>query len=129
MGGAGAARMMTRSLDKRHSCSMMHSTCLTMGTCAPLSPCPSSPLKALAPLQHNVEDNVSDGGNAPVGAVYRGQGRQLGGRAIQSAVVYDAAIGGGGGGGGSGSGGRAGGHRTMKATNYKRWGWDGSLDV
>ena len=28
-----------------------------------------------------------------------------------------------------GGGGRAGGRRTVKATNYKRWGWDRSSDV
>ena len=50
-----------------------------------------------------------------MGVVYRGQGRQLGGRAIQSVV-----------GGGDG---RAGVHRTVKHANYKRWGWDQSSDV
>ena len=128
MGGARAARTMTWSLDKRRNYSTMHSTCLTMGTRPPpplsLS---SSPLEAPTPLQRNVEDDVFDGGNTPVGAVYRGQGRQLGGRAIQSAIVCDAAIGGGGHRGGGG--GRASGHRTVEATNYKRWGWDRSSDV
>ena len=81
----------------------------------PLSLCPSSPLKAPAPSQHNVEDDAFDGGTAPMGAIYRGQGRQLGERAIQSTVVCDATIGG---------GGRVGGHRIVEATNYKRWGWD-----
>ena len=46
------------------------------GDAVPLSPCPSSPLEAPAPLQRNVEDGVSDGGNTPMGVVYRGQGRQ-----------------------------------------------------
>ena len=41
------------------------------GDTAPLSPCPSSPLEALAPLQRNIEDDVSDGGNAPMGVVYK----------------------------------------------------------
>ena len=50
-----------------------------MGTRPSLSPYPSSPLEAPAPLQCNVEDYVSDGGNAPVGAVYRGQGVTVGG--------------------------------------------------
>ena len=45
------------------------------GDAAPLSPCPSSPLEAPTTLQCNVEDDVSDGGNAPVGVVYRGNGR------------------------------------------------------
>ena len=125
MGKVGAARTMTRSLDKKRSCSTMecskmHSTGLTIGMRPPLSPCPSSSLETPASLQCNVEDDVSDGGNAPVGAMYRGQGRQLGGRAIWSAVVYDVAVGGGGGGGGRATGGR-----TVKATNYKRWGWAG----
>ena len=47
-----------------------------------------------------------------------------GGQAIQFVVVCDSAIGGGGGGGG-----RADDHRTMKTTNYKRWGWDQSSNV
>ena len=45
--------------------------------------------------------------------MYRGQGRQLRGRAIQSVVGSDAIVGGGG-------GGRAGVHRTIKHANYKR---------
>ena len=45
-----------------------------------------------------------------MGAVYKGQGRQLGGRAILSAIVCDVAVGGG--------------ARAVKATIYKRWGWD-----
>ena len=52
------------------------------GDAPPLSPWPSSPLEAPAPLQHNVEDDVSDGGNAIVGAVYKGSGRQLGGASV-----------------------------------------------
>ena len=98
------------------------------GDAPPLSPSLSSPLEAPARLQRNVEDDVSDGGNPPVGAVYRGQGRQLGGRAIQSVVLGDAAVGGGGRRGGGG-GGRVGGRRTVKTKNYKRWGWDRSSDV
>ena len=35
MGGEGATRTMTRSLDKKHSFNMMHLTCLTMGMCTP----------------------------------------------------------------------------------------------
>ena len=35
MGGAGAARTMTWSLEKKRSCSMLHSTCLTMATRPP----------------------------------------------------------------------------------------------
>ena len=62
-----------------------------------------------------------------VGAVYRGQGRQLGSRAIQSVVGGDAVIVGGG--GRRGGGGRAGVHHTVKHANYKRWGWDRSSDV
>ena len=78
MGGAGATRTMTWILDKKHSYSMMLSTCLTMGT-RPLSPSPSSPFEAPKYLQHNVEHDVSDAGNAPMGALHRGQGRKLGG--------------------------------------------------
>ena len=47
----------------------------------------------------------------------RVQGRQLGGRAMQSAIVI-----------GSG-GGHGGGRRTQKTTNIKRWGWERSSDV
>ena len=49
------------------------------GDAPPLSPYPSSPLEALAPLQRTVEGDVFDGGNAPVGAMYRGPKRQFGG--------------------------------------------------
>ena len=95
-----------------------------------LSPSPRSPSPAPLSLQRIVEDDVSGGGNAPVGVVYRGQGRQLGGRAIQSVVGGDAiVVGGGGGGGRRGGGGRGGVHRTVKHANYKRWGWDQSSDV
>ena len=74
--------------------------------------------QAFASLQHNVEDDVSDGGNAIGGPVSRVQGRQLGGGgAMQFAVVV-------GGGGGCG-----GGRRTQKTTNIKRWGWEQSLEV
>ena len=83
-----------------------------------LSPSPRSPSPAPLSLQRIVEDDVSGGGNAPVGVVYRGQGRQLGGRAIQSVVGGDAIVGGGG-------GGRAGVHRKVKHANYKRWGRTG----
>ena len=45
----------------------------------------------------------------------------MGGRAFQSTIVYDATV---------CSGGRhASGRRTVKATNYKEWGWDRSSDV
>ena len=40
-----------------------------------LSPSPRSPSPAPLSLQRIVEDDVSGGGNEPVGAVYRGQGR------------------------------------------------------
>ena len=40
-----------------------------------LSPSPRSPSPAPLSLQRIVEDYVSGGGNAPMGAVYRGQGR------------------------------------------------------
>ena len=53
---------------------------------SPLSPYSSSPLEAPAPLQHNVEDDVPDGGNAPVGAIYKGQGPQL--RAERSSLLF-----------------------------------------
>ena len=88
------------------------------GNVRPLSPSPRSPSLALLSLQRIVEDDVFGGGNAPVGVVHRGQGRQLGGRAIQSVVGGDAIVAVGGGGG------RAGVHRTVKHANYKRWGWD-----
>ena len=87
------------------------------GDAPPLSPSPTTALQASASLQHNVEDDVSDGGNATGGPVSRVQGRQLGGRAMQFVVVV---------GGGSGHGG---GGRTQKTTNIKRWGWDRSSEV
>ena len=93
-----------------------------------LSPSPRSPSPAPLSLQHIVEDDVSGGGNAPAGAVYRGLGRQLGARAIQSAAGGDAivvVVGG----GRRGGGGRAGVHHTVKHANYKRWGWDRSSNV
>ena len=132
MGWAGAARTMIRSLDKKQSldrkrrCSTMPWSCLIMGTCAPSRP-PSRPLLGAPPqaplsLQRIVEDDVSGGGNAPVGVVYRGQGRQLGGRASDPLLLLV-------GGGRRGGGGRAGVHRTVKHANYKRWGWDQSSDV
>ena len=37
----------------------------------PLSPSPTSARQASASLQHNVEDDVSDGGNAAGGPVFR----------------------------------------------------------
>ena len=92
-----------------------------------LSPSPRSPSPAPLSLQRIVEDGVSGGSNAPVGAVYRGQGRQLGGRAIQSAVGGDAVVVVGG--GRHGGVGRAGVCHTKKHANYKRWGWDRSSDV
>ena len=49
------------------------------GDTPPLSPSPTSACQASASLQHNVEDDVSDGGNAAGGPVSRVQGRQLGG--------------------------------------------------
>ena len=52
-----------------------------------LSPSPRSPSLAPLSLQRIVEDDVFSGGNAPVGAVYRGQGRQLGERVIQFVVL------------------------------------------
>ena len=63
-----------------------------------------------------------------MGAVYRGQGRQLGGRAIQSTVGGDAIVVVGGG-GRHGGGGRVGVSRIVKHANYKRWGWDRSSDM
>ena len=93
-----------------------------------LSPSPKSPSLAPFYLQRIVEDDVSGGGNAPVGAVYRGQGRQLGGRAIQSAIGGDAIVVVSGSGRGGGAG-RAGVCYTVKHANYKRWGWDRSSDV
>ena len=53
------------------------------GNMRPLSPSflpsPKSPSPAPLSLQRIVEDDVSGGGNALVGPVHRGQGRQLGG--------------------------------------------------
>ena len=87
------------------------------GDAPPLSPSPTTALQASASLQHTIEDDVSDGGNAAGGPVSRVQGRQLGGRAMQSAVVFGSV------------GGRGGGGRTQKTTNVKRWGWDRSSEV
>ena len=47
------------------------------GDAPPLSPSPTSARQAFASLQHNVEDDVSDGNNAAGGPVSRVQGRQL----------------------------------------------------
>ena len=41
----------------------------------PLSSSPTSPCQAFAALQRNVEDDVSNGRNAPMGAMHRGLGR------------------------------------------------------
>ena len=79
-----------------------------MGTRPPLSPSPTSACQASASLQHNVEDDVSDGGNAIGGPVSRVQGQQLKGRAMQSAIVV------------GGGGGRDGGRHAQKTTNIKR---------
>ena len=49
------------------------------GDAPPLSPSPTSTRQASASLQHNVEDDVSNGGNAARGPVSRVQGRQFGG--------------------------------------------------
>ena len=49
------------------------------GDAPPFSPSPTSARQASSSLQHNVEDDVSDGGNAAGGPVSRVQGRQLGG--------------------------------------------------
>ena len=87
------------------------------GDMPPLSPSPTSMCQAFASLQHNVVDDVSDGGNAAGGPVSRVQVRQLGGRAMQFAIVV-----------GSG-GGRGGGLHTQKTTNIKRWGWERSSAV
>ena len=87
------------------------------GDAPPLSPSPTTTLQASASLQHSIEDDVSNGGNATGGPVSRVQGRQLGGRAMQSAVVV------------VGGGERGGGCRTQKTTNVKRWGWDQSSEV
>ena len=47
------------------------------GDAPPLSPSPTTTLQASASLQHSIEDDVSDGGNATGGPVFRVQGRQL----------------------------------------------------
>ena len=116
-GGAWAAKLMTQSLDNKRSYSMMLWTYLTMGTRPPPSPSPMSARQASASLQHSIEDDVSDGGNAAGGPMSRVQGRQLGVRAMHSAVVI------------GGGGGRGGGHRTQKTTNIRRWEWDRSSKV
>ena len=87
------------------------------GDAPPLSPSPTTVLQASASLHHSIENDVSDGGNATGGPVSKVQGRQLGGRAMQSAVVVGSV------------GGRCGGRRTQKTTNFKRWGWDRSSEV
>ena len=108
---------MTQSLDNKRSCSTMLWELFDYGDAPPLSPSPTTALQASASLQHTIEDDVSDGGNAAGGPVSRVQGRQLGRRAMQSAVVVGSV------------GGRGGGHRTQKTTNVKRWGWDRSSEV
>ena len=50
------------------------------GDAPPLSPSPTSPHKAFVPLQSNVEGDVSGGSNVVVEHVYKGQGRQVGGK-------------------------------------------------
>ena len=115
-GWARALKSMTQILNNKCSCSTMLWTCLTMGT-SPPSPSPTSARQASVSLQRNVEDDVSDGGNAAGGPMSIVQGRQLGGGAMQSAVVV------------GGGGGRGGGRRTQKTTNIKRWGWDRSSEV
>ena len=91
-GGARVVRTMIRILDNKLSCTTMLWTCLTMGTRSPPSPSPISLRQAFAPLQRNTEDDVSGGGNAAVGPVYTGRGRQGGGREMQFAVVGDDAV-------------------------------------
>ena len=50
-----------------------------------LSPSPTNARQASVSLQHNVEDDVSDGRNASAGGlVSRVQGRQLGGRGMRA---------------------------------------------
>ena len=84
-------------------------------TSPPLFPPPTSPHQAFAPLQRNVEGDDCNGSNAAMGPMYRGQGRQLGGQAMQSTIAGDDAI------VVVGCGGRDGGRRTIKTSNYKRW--------
>ena len=66
------------------------------GDAAPLSPSPTSVRQASASLQHNVKDDVSDGGNAAEGPVSRVQGRQLGAERcsllLLLAVVVDVVV-------------------------------------
>ena len=47
----------------------------------------ASPLEVLAPLQHNVENDVSDDGNALVGVVYKRLGATVG-REERSSVLF-----------------------------------------
>ena len=106
-GGARATRMMTQSLGKQTQLQYNALDMFDYGD-APPPPSPTSPHQVSPPLQRNGKDDDSDGGNAAMGAMYRGQGRQLGGRVMQSAIVGDAAVFVGGGGG-----------RTEKTPNYK----------
>ena len=47
MGGAGPTRAMTQSLDRKRICSIMHSTCSTMGMRPPSLPILAAHLKPL----------------------------------------------------------------------------------
>ena len=48
------------------------------GDAPPLSPSPTTTLQCSVSLQHSIEDDISDGGNATGGPVSRVQGRQFG---------------------------------------------------
>ena len=116
-GGAWAAKSMTQSLDNKRSCNLMLWTCLTMGTRPPsllLLSAHAKPLHLCKIMLRMMSLMAAMQLGVPVSRV---QGRQLGGRAMQSAIVV-------GGGGGCG-----GGRRTQKTTNIKRWGWDWSSEV
>ena len=69
-------------------------TCLTIETLPPTPLSRTSPRQSPAPLLRHVEDGVSDGGSALMGVVYRGDGGQFSGRAMQSAVVNGVVVGG-----------------------------------
>ena len=75
MGGAGAARTMTQSLDKKRNCSMIHLTCLTMGMRLFSLPIPATHLKPLHLCNVMLRMMSLMAVNEPMGAVYRDQER------------------------------------------------------
>ena len=86
------------------------------GDVPPLSPSLTNPCQDCAPLQCNFENDVSGGGNVAIGSVYKGQGRHVWGRVMQSAIVGDDVVVGRG-------------RRIAKIQIVKDGGWDRSSDV